>query len=115
MRRLWGALLSSIDGLSWAARHEVAFMQELALLVIAVPAAFAVASAGWTRIALIGSILLVLMIELINTSLEKLCDHLAPEHSEAIKVVKDLGSAAVFVALALAGIVWLFAVAALAR
>jgi diacylglycerol kinase (ATP) len=64
---------------------------------------------GWEKIALIGSILAVLSTELVNTALEKLCDHLAPELHPKIKVVKDLGSAAVFVMIALALIIWVHA------
>lgn len=56
--------------------------------------------------ALIGSLLLLLVVELLNTAVEKLADHVTPEHHATIKVVKDLGSAAVFCALALAVLVW---------
>ena len=54
--------------------------------------------------------MLLLIVELLNTAIEKLCDHLSPALSKQIKVVKDLGSAAVFVALVLAAAVWLLAV-----
>jgi diacylglycerol kinase (ATP) len=115
MKRFWTAFLSTRDGLAWAARHETAVTQELLVLAVAVPLAFVVASAGWMRIALVGSLLLLLMVELVNTALEKLCDHLAPELSPNIKVVKDLGSAAVFVAIVLAVLIWLYALAMLVR
>lgn len=112
MNRLWRAFLSTIAGLRWAARHETAIGQELAVLAAAVPVSLAVASAGWIRVALVGSIMLVLTVELLNTAVEKLCDRLAPAPDPAIKLVKDLGSAAVFVAITLAGMLWLFALAA---
>lgn len=109
MKRLWLAFFSTRDGLVWAGRHETAVTQELFVLLFATPLAFFVSASGWVRLALIGSLLLVLIVELINTALEKLCDHLAPERHPSIKVVKDLGSAAVFVAILIAGAVWLFA------
>jgi diacylglycerol kinase (ATP) len=61
-------------------------------------------------VALIGSVMLVLVVELLNTAIEKLCDHLAPELSAQIKVVKDLGSAAVFVAIVMSAAIWLIVV-----
>ena len=113
MKRLWLAFLSTIAGLRWAVRHEAAVGQELAVLAAAVPVSLVVSGVGWIRIALVGSIMLVLMIELLNTSVEKLCDHLSPAQNPAIKLVKDLGSAAVFVAIGLAGMIWLFALSLL--
>ncbi|MBM3608576.1 MAG: diacylglycerol kinase, partial [Alphaproteobacteria bacterium] len=65
----------------------------------------------WQRIALIGVMLIILAVELLNTCVEKLCDHVTPERHPQIKAVKDMGSAAVFCALALAGLVWLAALA----
>ena len=111
MNRLWLAFLSTIAGLRWAARHETAIGQELVVLVLAVPASLVVAGAGWTRVALIGSIMFILTVELLNTAVEKLCDRLVPAPDPAIKLVKDLGSAAVFAAITLAGMIWLFALA----
>jgi diacylglycerol kinase (ATP) len=106
MKRLWRATLSSIDGLRFAARHEAAFRQELFLLAAGVPLSFVIAADALTRSLLIASLLLLLLAELINTAFEKLSDHVTPEHNLAIKAVKDLGSAAVMVALAIAGLLW---------
>ncbi len=109
MIRLWKAFLNTLYGLAWALRHEAAVREEFAALAIAVPLSFFVAaSAGWW-LALIGSLLLLIIVELLNTAIEKLSDHVTPEHSAAIKVVKDLGSAAVFIALTLAFMVWVAA------
>ena len=109
MKRFWTAFLNTCDGLRWGWRHETALMQELFSLALAVPLAFVVSDSGYGRIALIGTVMLLLIVELLNTAVEKLCDHLSPALSNQIKVVKDLGSAAVFVALVLAASVWLLA------
>jgi diacylglycerol kinase (ATP) len=109
MKRFWTAFLNTCDGLRWGWRHETALMQELCALALAIPLAFFVSDSGYERIALIGTVMLLLIVELLNTAIEKLCDHLSPALSAQIKVVKDLGSAAVFVALMLAASVWLIA------
>ena len=109
MIRLWKAFLNTLYGLGWALRHEAAVREEFAALAIAVPLSFFVAvNVAWW-LALIGSLLGLIIVELLNTAIEKLSDHVAPEHSHAIKVVKDLGSAAVFIALTLAFGVWVVA------
>ena len=113
MRRWWTAFWSTCDGLAWGIRHETAIREEAIAIVLAIPAAFLLTSEGWLRIALIGSVALLLITELLNTSVEKLSDRLTEETDPAIKVVKDLGSAAVFVALLLAAAVWLMALWAL--
>jgi diacylglycerol kinase (ATP) len=109
MKRFWTAFLNTCDGLRWGWRHETAVMQELIALALAIPLSFFVSDSGYVRIALIGSVMLLLIVELLNTAIEKLCDHLSPALSAQIKVVKDLGSAAVFVALVLAASTWLVA------
>jgi diacylglycerol kinase (ATP) len=109
--RLLKATLNSWNGMRVAARSEEAFRQELVALVLAVPAAFIVATDTWRRIALIGVILLLMIVELLNTAIEKLSDHVTPHHHDAIGRVKDMASAAVGLSLLLAGIVWLVALA----
>ena len=91
MKRLLLAFRNTLDGINWAARHETAVVQELAALALAIPLSFYVTNSPWTRVALIGAVMMVLVVELLNTAIEKLCDHLAPELSAQIKVVKDLG------------------------
>jgi diacylglycerol kinase (ATP) len=113
MKRFWTAFLNTCNGLRWGFRNETAVMQELVALALALPLAFLVSDSGYVRIALIGSVMLLLIVELLNTAIEKLCDHLSPALSEQIKVVKDLGSAAVFGALVLAAAIWLVAISRL--
>lgn len=111
VRALAGAFANSLAGLSHALRTERAVRQEAFALALAVPLAFVIGAGLWQRVALVGVVLLVLAAELLNTSIEKLADHVTPEIHPQIKIVKDLGSAAVLCALALAGLVWLAAVA----
>ena len=111
MLRLLKATLNSWNGLRAAARSEEAFRQELVAFILAVPAAFIVATDAWRRVLLIGVILLLMIVELLNTAVEKLSDHVTPHHHDDIGRVKDMASAAVGLSLLLAGIVWLVALA----
>jgi diacylglycerol kinase (ATP) len=107
--RLLYATRNSWNGLVAAARTEKAVQQELWLLLVAIPLAFIVASDTWRRVALIGVILLLIVVELLNTAVEKLSDHVTPDSHPVIGRVKDMGSAAVGLSLLLAGLVWLAA------
>jgi len=109
--RMWRATMNSWRGMVAAARSEQAFREELIALAIAVPLAFVVATEAWKRFALIGVVLLLMAVELLNTAIEKLSDHVTPALHPDIGRVKDMGSAAVGVALAIAGFTWLLALA----
>jgi len=109
--RLLKATLNSWNGLRAAARSERAFREEIVALVLAVPAAFLVATDTWHRVLLIGVVVLLMIVELLNTAIEKLSDHVAPQRHDAIGRVKDMASAAVGLALLLCGLVWLVALA----
>ena len=111
MLRLLKAALNSWNGLRAAARSEQAFRQEIIALIVAIPVAFLIAADTWRRVALIGVILLLMIVELLNTALEKLSDHVTPHHHDAIGRIKDMASAAVGLALLLAAAVWLVALA----
>ena len=111
MDRLLRATVNTWHGLLAAARSEEAFRQELLALVVAVPLAFVVADAAWKRLALIGVVVLLLVVELLNTAIEKLADRVSREIDPQIGRVKDMGSAAVGLVIALAGLVWLLALA----
>jgi diacylglycerol kinase (ATP) len=111
VRRLLSATINSWNGLLAAARSEEAFRQEIYALVVAVPAAFLVAIDAWRWLALIGVIVLLMIVELLNTAVEKLSDHVTPENHPAIGRIKDMGSAAVGLMLLLAGLTWLVALA----
>ena len=83
----------------------------LIALALAVPLAFVVAAESWKRFMLVGVVLLLMAVELLNTAIEKLSDHVTPAQHPDIGRVKDMGSAAVGVATAIAGFTWLLAVA----
>ena len=76
------------------------------MVLAAVPAAVLISDRLWIRVALVAVLLLVVSIELLNTAVEKLCDHVNPAHHPVIGLVKDLASAAVLCALALAVLIW---------
>ena len=107
-RAFWNTMGGFHEGLS----TEAAIKQEAALLVIALPVSFFIATNVWIWAALIGSLLLLLAAEFLNTAIERLCNHLHPEKHEAIKVTKDLASAGVFCVIALAALIWLAALVA---
>ena len=111
MFRMWRATVNSWRGLVAAAKSEQAFREELIALAIAVPLAFVVAAESWKRLTLIGVVLLLMAGELLNTAIEKLSDHVTPAQHPDIGRIKDMASAAVGVALAIAGFTWLLALA----
>lgn len=109
MQALYLAFLNSWRGLVHGARTERAVRLELALLVIGAPLALLLGGSLWVRIALVVSLLLMLAAEFLNTAIEKLCDHLHPDHHRMIGIVKDLASAGTFLAQGIAALVWLAA------
>jgi len=111
MLRIWRATLNSWRGLVAAAKSEAAMREELVALALAVPLAFVLTPLAWKRLALIGVILLLIVVELLNTAIEKLSDHVTAMHHPDIGRIKDMSSAAVGVALAIAGFTWLLALA----
>lgn len=105
--RIIAATGNSWAGLRAAFKHEAAVRQELLLLVVLTPLAFWLGETGVEYALLIGSLLLVLMVELLNSAIEAVVDRIGPEHHELAGRAKDIGSAAVFVALAHAALIWL--------
>ena len=110
MDRWLRAAINSWNGLVAATRSEVALRQELVALALAVPLAFVVATDSWKRLALIAVVLLLIVVELLNTAIEKLADHVTPKVHPGIGRIKDIGSAAVGIALLVAGAIWLVAI-----
>ena len=104
--RLWNALGYSRDGLAAAWKNEAAFREEVLLAVIAIPLALFLGKTGVDRSILIGSIILILIVEILNSAIEAVVDKASPEKHELAKRAKDMGSAAVLFSLINAGIVW---------
>lgn len=108
--RIWLATRYSLQGLRAAYRHEAAFRQELALAALLIPLALALAvwsPLTWTRCALlVASVLLVLLVELLNSAVESVVDRISDEHNELSKRAKDTSSAAVLITLVNCGVVW---------
>ena len=106
IRRLLRATKFSAQGLAQAWKHEAAFRQELLLLVVLSPVALWLGRAPLERAALIGSLLVVIIVELLNSAVEAAIDRHGEEQHELSGRAKDFGSAAVFVSLVLAALVW---------
>lgn len=106
LSRIIHAFGYSLAGLTSALRSESAFRQETALALVLLPAAFWLGR-GWVEIGLLaGSVILVLVVELLNTAVESAIDRIGPERHELSARAKDLGSAAVLLSLLLAGGLW---------
>ena len=104
--RLWNALHYSIAGLGAAYRHEAAFRQEVWLALVLVPGALFLGRDGLSRAALIASVLLVLIVELLNSAVEAAVDRTSFDQHHLAKRAKDIGSAAVLIALLNVVVVW---------
>jgi diacylglycerol kinase (ATP) len=106
LRRIWNALLYSIEGFRAAYRHEDAFRQECLLALVLVPAAFFMPAGGVGKALMIAAVLLVLMVELLNSAVEAAVDRVSLENHQLAKRAKDIGSAAVFLSLVNVAVVW---------
>ena len=104
--RLWNATGYSRDGLLAAWRHEAAFREEVLLAAVAIPLAFYFGKTGVDRALLVGSIVLILIVEILNSGLEAIVDKASPEKHDLAKRAKDMGSAAVLLALVNAAAIW---------
>ncbi len=107
LRRIILATRYSAQGLIAAFKGEAAFRQELALAVVLVPLGIWLGDDGTQRALLAGSVLLVLMVELLNSAVEAAVDRISEERHPLAKRAKDLGSAAVMLSLAAAALIWL--------
>lgn len=97
--RIWNAGLFSLAGIRAAWQHEAAFRQEVILGMILVPAAFWYGSTAVERVLLIGSCLIVLIVELLNSAVEAAIDRIGEDRHALSGRAKDMGSAAVFISL----------------
>jgi diacylglycerol kinase (ATP) len=116
IKRLVNAFFFSLAGLVTAYRHESAFRQEVALVVVLLPLACILPVGAIERVLLIGSLLLILIVELLNSGVEAAIDRISFDTHRLSKRAKDLGSAAVLMSLVLMAVTWgLLALPALPR
>ncbi len=106
--RIWNAFGYSRAGLQAAYVNEDAFRQEVLLAIILIPVALFLSISGLEKALLIGTVLLVLIVELLNSAIEAVVDRISLDHHELAKRAKDIGSAAVFVSLINVLVVWGF-------
>ena len=106
LRRILNATRVSLAGIAAAARHETAFRLELIAVAVLAPCGWMLGANGAQRALLIGSLILVLIVELINSAIEAIVDRVSLEYHDLSKRAKDLGSAAVMLSIVNAAIVW---------
>ncbi len=107
LKRLIRATSCSWLGLRAAWRHEQAFRQELLICLVMIPTGLLLGENGLAKALLVASILLLLIVELLNSAIEAVVDRIGTEHHPLSGRAKDLGSAAVFITLLLIAVVWL--------
>lgn len=106
LRRVINAAGYSIKGFRFAWQHEAAFRQECVLAIILIPLAFYLGGNAVEKSLLVGSCLIVLIVELLNTGIEAVVDRIGDEYHQLAGSAKDLGSASVFISLVLTITVW---------
>lgn len=111
MERIISAFWNSMRALRRLTLTEKAFQQELALLIVAIPVAWFVATSWMVYALLIGAILVLILVEVLNTGIEAACDAFSREFNVEIQLAKDCGSLAVLIAIILTVGVWGFAIA----
>lgn len=106
LTRLWNALGYSLAGFRAAYKHEDAFRQEIHLAVVLIPLALWLPSTHIGKALMIGSVLLVIIIELLNSAIEATVDRISLENHDLAKRAKDIGSSAVLVSLINVAVIW---------
>ncbi|MDP3607589.1 MAG: diacylglycerol kinase [Methylophilus sp.] len=106
IKRLMNAFGYSLDGFKAAFKHEDAFRQEVFLACLLIPLALYLTGEPVQRALMIGSVFLVLIVELLNSAVEAVVDRVSIERHELAKRAKDIGSAAVFIALLNTVVIW---------
>ena len=107
LRRIGDACFHSFEGLAATFRHEEAFRQEALLAALLIPIAFATPASGLGKALMVSAILLVLVVELLNSAIEATVDRISAENHPLAKRAKDTASAAVFLSLVNVPVVWL--------
>lgn len=107
IRRIWNALFYSLHGFAAAFRHEEAFRQEVFLAAVLAPVALILPASGLGKALMVAAVLLVLVVELLNSAVEAAVDRISLENHPLAKRAKDYGSTAVFLSLINVPAVWL--------
>ena len=105
LRRVYNAFFFSMNGFKACFKTEEAFRQEVFLAGLMIPTSFFIAANAIEQTLLVGSVVLVLIVEILNTAVERAIDRISFEKHELSKEAKDMGSAAVFLALVLCGFI----------
>jgi diacylglycerol kinase (ATP) len=106
LKRVWNAFFYSLEGFGAAWKHEDAFRQEAMLAVVLIPLAFFLTDQPLERALMIASVLLVLIVELVNSAIEATVDRISLENHALAKRAKDIGSAAVLISLINVLVIW---------
>lgn len=106
LKRIFSAFFYSLDGLKSAWKHEHAFRQEVGLFVFGTVIALLLPLSALEKLLLIGMLLLILIVELINSAVEAVVDRVSLDYHPLSKNAKDIGSAAVLLTCVLAGAAW---------
>ncbi len=106
MIRLVKAFFASIAAFKFGWKYETALRQEMILFLLAIPVAFYLTSNPWKILLMLAAILLVMLVEFLNTGIEKLADRVTMEHDRLVGIAKDCGSAAVLIASMISFSVW---------
>jgi diacylglycerol kinase (ATP) len=106
LKRVIHAFGYSLQGFRACYRHEAAFRQEAWVGLVVIPLGFWLGDGGVEKALLVGSWLLVMIVELINSAIEATVDRFGPEHHKLSGRAKDIGSASVFLSITLALLVW---------
>ncbi|MBL0942242.1 MAG: diacylglycerol kinase [Alphaproteobacteria bacterium] len=107
MIKMYKALCFALQGISYTWNNERAFKQEVALSLILIPIAYKITDNLEAFMVLIGSLLFVMIIELLNTAIEKAVDRVGTESHELSKIAKDCGAAATLLAIVLCTLIWI--------
>lgn len=111
MKRVFNAYLNSIRALKYLLKHEKAVFQEAVIFVLSIPAAVSLAKEIGEFFLLVGVVLLVLIVEVLNTAIEASCNALTREFSSDIRIAKDAGSLAVLLSIIFALAIWCWIIA----
>jgi diacylglycerol kinase (ATP) len=111
VKRIFSATLHSLRGIRYGISTEAALREEAALLIAGLLLGLAIAPTWLWYVVMVGSLLVLLAVEFLNTAIEKLSDYVTREQHVEIRRIKDFGSAAVFCGICLAGLIWLAALA----